>query len=51
MSEIVIPVSLVVAVFQWTGWLAKVDFLLNPLMSTLNLPSAAALPIISGMMK
>ncbi len=50
MCEIVIPVSLAVTLLQWTSWLSRIDFILNPLMSVLNLPSAAALPIISGML-
>ncbi len=47
---IVIPVSFLVTLLQWTGWLNQLDFLLNPLMSLINLPSEAALPIISGML-
>ncbi len=47
--KIIIPISFLVAVIQWSGWLYRVDFLLNPLMSLINLPSEAALPIISGM--
>lgn len=48
--QIVIPVSLLVTLLQWTGWLDQLTFLFNPLMSLLNLPSQAALPIISGML-
>jgi spore maturation protein SpmB len=47
--QIVIPISLLVTILQWTGWLNRLDFLLNPFMSLFNLPSQAALPIISGM--
>ncbi len=47
---IIIPVSLLVTLLQWTGWLDRLSFLFNPLMSLLNLPSQAALPIISGML-
>jgi len=50
MCEIVIPVSFLVILLQWSGWLDKVDFVLNPLMSFLNLPPEAALPVISGML-
>ncbi len=49
-TRIVIPVSLLVALLNWTGWLHYLDFLLNPLMSLINLPPQAALPIISGML-
>lgn len=48
--QIVIPVSFLVTLLQWTGWLNQLDFLLNPLTSLLNLPPEAALPIITGML-
>jgi hypothetical protein len=48
--KIIIPVSLLVTLLQWTGWLNQLDFLLNPLMNLINLPPQAALPIISGML-
>jgi hypothetical protein len=48
--EIVIPVSFLITLLQWTGWLNQLDFLLNPLMSLLNLPPEAALAIITGML-
>ena len=47
---IIIPVSILVTLLQWTGWLDRLSFLFNPLMSLINLPSQAALPIISGML-
>ena len=47
--KIIIPVSLLVALLQWSGWLYKADVILNPLMGWLNLPSEAAIPIISGL--
>ncbi|MFH1032680.1 MAG: nucleoside recognition domain-containing protein [Chloroflexota bacterium] len=50
MCKIVIPLSFLVAVLQWTGWLSKIDFLLNPLMNLLNLPAQAGLPILTGML-
>ena len=48
-SKIIIPVSFVAALIQWTGWLSQLDFLLHPLMNLINLPAAAALPIIVAM--
>ncbi len=48
--KIVIPVSFLVTLLQWAGWLSQLDFLLNPLMKSINLPPEAALPIISGML-
>jgi hypothetical protein len=44
--KIIVPVSFVGALIQWSGWLSQIDFLLHPLMSVINLPAAAALPII-----
>ncbi len=48
--KIIIPVSFLVALLQWSGWLYRADFVLSPLMELLNLPSEAVLPIISGML-
>src|SRR4030065_2681267 len=50
MCKIVIPLSLLLAILQWTGWLNYLDFVLNPLTRLINLPPQAALPIISGML-
>ena len=50
MCQIVIPISFLVTLLQWTGWLNQLYVLLNPLMSLLNLPPEAMLPIISGML-
>ena len=47
--KIDVPVSFVAALIQWSGWLSQLDFLLHPLMSVINLPAAAALPIIVAM--
>jgi len=48
--KIIIPVSLLVALLQWTGWLYEIDVILKPIMGWLNLPSEAALPILSGLL-
>jgi hypothetical protein len=50
LCKIVILVSFPVTLLQWTGWLNQLDFLLSPLMSLLNLPPEAALPIIIGVL-
>jgi len=50
MCKVIIPISFLVAVLQWSGWLYRADFLLNPLMKLISLPSEAALPIISGVL-
>jgi hypothetical protein len=48
--KIIIPISFLAALLQWSGWLSQLDFLLHPLMSLINLPAAAALPIIIAML-
>jgi hypothetical protein len=48
MARILVPVSLVVALLEWSGWLYQVDFVLKPVMNLINLPSEAAFPILSG---
>ena len=50
MCKIIIPISFLVTLLQWTGWLNHLDFLLNPLTSLINLPPEAALPIVTGML-
>ena len=47
--KIIVPVSFVAALIQWSGWLSQLDFLLHPLMNLINLPAAAAWPIIVAM--
>jgi Fe2+ transport system protein B len=50
MMKIVVPISLFTAILDWSGVLAHLDFLLIPLMGWLDLPPAAALPLIIGML-
>ena len=50
MMKIIVPISLFTAIFDWSGLLGRLDFLLRPLMGWLSLPPAAALPLIIGML-
>ena len=50
MMKIVLPVSFLTALLDWSGLLSKMDFLLQPLMNLIGLPAAAALPLIIGML-
>jgi Fe2+ transport system protein B len=50
MMKIIIPISLFTAILDWSGLLGYLDFLLKPLMGLLDLPPAAALPLIIGML-
>lgn len=50
MMKIVIPVSLFTQLLAWSGWLGKVDFLIQPVMEWLSLPPMAALPLLIGIL-
>jgi len=50
MMKIIIPISLFTAILDWSGLLGSLDFLLKPLMGLLDLPPAAAMPLIIGML-
>jgi hypothetical protein len=46
--KIIIPVSLLVNIFRWLGWLHYLEGILSPFMHLINLPPEAGLPIITG---
>jgi len=48
-TKILVPVSLAVALLDWTGWLYALDPVFQPVMGLINLPPQAALPILSAM--
>lgn len=50
MLQIIIPISFLTALLSYSGWLNTIDFLLQPMMNLLSLPSMAALPILIGML-
>ena len=50
MMKIIVPISLFTAILNWSGFLSRLDFLLKPLMGWLDLPAAAALPLVIGML-
>lgn len=50
MMEIILPVSFLTSMLQWSGWLAKIDFILQPVMGLMSLPSLAAFPLLIGML-
>ena len=49
MLQIIIPISFLTSLLSYSGWMDRIDFFLQPVMSLLNLPSMAALPILVGM--
>ncbi|MBW6486162.1 MAG: hypothetical protein K0B01_08460 [Syntrophobacterales bacterium] len=50
MMKIVIPISLLTAILDWSGLLTHLDFFLKPLMGALSLPPEAALPLLIGIL-
>ena len=47
--KILVPISLATAFLENSGWLHRLDFLLEPAMAVMSLPPAAALPILIGL--
>ncbi|MCK5585277.1 hypothetical protein KAJ02_04330, partial [Candidatus Bipolaricaulota bacterium] len=47
--KILVPVSLAVALLDWSGWLYALDPIFQPVMGLINLPPQAALPLLSAM--
>ncbi len=50
MLKIIIPISFLTSLLSYSGWMDRIDFLLQPVMSLLNLPSMGALPMLVGML-
>lgn len=50
MLKIIVPISFLAVLVEYSGWMHKMDFLLAPAMNLLSLPPAAALPLIVGML-
>jgi hypothetical protein len=47
--KIFLPISLGIALLDWSGVVHRIDFLLQPILSLLSLPAIAALPLMIGM--
>ena len=50
MMKIIVPISFLTTLLQWSGWLASLDFVLRPVMALMSLPSLAAFPLLIGML-
>jgi hypothetical protein len=50
MLKILVPISFLTAIIEFSGCINKIDFLLKPVMNLLNLSPMAALPLIVGML-
>lgn len=48
MLKILVPISLLTTLLAWSGWLNRLDVILEPLMGLLGLPAVAALPLLIG---
>jgi hypothetical protein len=48
--KILVPVSLAVALLDWTGWLYVLDPVFRPAMGLINLPPQAALPVLTALL-
>ena len=49
-AKILVPVSLAVALLDWTGWLYLLEPVFRPVMGLINLPPQAALPILTALL-
>jgi len=50
MMKIIIPVSFATSLVAWSGCVDSCDFLLDPVMALVGLPSIAALPLLIGIL-
>lgn len=50
MLKIILPVSLFTFLLDYSGWLTRMDGLLEPLMGAIHLPAMAALPLLAGLL-
>ena len=50
MLKILVPISLFTALFEYSGLIYKISFLLEPGMNLLNLPPIAVLPLMVGLL-
>ena len=50
MLKIIVPISFLTVILEYSGWIHHIDFIIKPAMNLLNLPPMAALPLIVGML-
>jgi len=48
--KILVPISFLTTLLAWSGWINKLDFILEPVMDVIGLPPIAALPLIVGLL-
>jgi hypothetical protein len=50
MLKIILPVSLATFLLDFSGWLHRLDGILEPMMGVIHLPAMAALPLLVGLL-
>ena len=50
MLKIIVPISLLTSLLAWSGWINRLDFILELVMGVIGLPPLAALPLIAGLL-
>ena len=50
MLKILVPISLLTSLLAWSGWINRLDLILEPVMGVIGLPPVAALPLIAGLL-
>ena len=50
MLKIIVPISFLTVLLEYSGWIHHIDFIIKPAMNLLKLPPMAALPLIVGML-
>ena len=50
MLKIIVPISFLTVLLEYSGWINKINFIIEPCMNLLSLSPIAALPLIVGML-
>jgi spore maturation protein SpmB len=50
MMKIIVPISFLTSLLEWSGWLESIDFIIRPVMGFLGLPDIASIPLLIGML-
>ncbi|MBW2669049.1 MAG: hypothetical protein JRD87_04030 [Deltaproteobacteria bacterium] len=50
MLKIIVPISFLTVLLEYSGWVNKINFILEPCMNLLSLSPIAVLPLIVGML-
>lgn len=48
--KILLPITFLISLGEWSGWIYKLEIIFRPIMPWLGLPPLAALPLIFGML-